>query len=79
MENLLYTVPQVAEILHSNTNYVHKLRKAGLIPFMKLGQYKCRKVALEAFLAQAEGKDLTDPFNITELRQYYDTLQIPHM
>lgn len=67
MEELLYTVPQVAEILHCNTGYVHKLRKAGLIPFMKLGQYKCRKVALETFLAQSEGKDVTDPFNVVDL------------
>lgn len=67
MEELLYTVPQVASILHSNINYVHKLRKAGLIPFMKLGQYKCRKQALEKFLIECEGKDVTDPFNIREL------------
>lgn len=64
---MLYTVPEVAKILKSNVDYVHKLRKAGVLPFLKLGQYKCRKVALEKFLATYEGKDVTDPTNITEL------------
>ena len=64
---MLYTVPEVAKILKSNVDYVHKLRKAGVLPFLKLGQYKCRKVALENFLATYEGKDVTDPTNITEL------------
>lgn len=67
MEDMLYTVPEVAKILKSNVDYVHKLRKAGVLPFLKLGQYKCRKVALENFLATYEGKDVTDPTNITEL------------
>ena len=64
---MIYTVPEVAKILKSNVDYVHKLRKAGVLPFLKLGQYKCRKVALENFLATYEGKDVTDPTNITEL------------
>lgn len=67
MEDMIYTVPEVAKILKSNVDYVHKLRKAGVLPFLKLGQYKCRKVALENFLATYEGKDVTDPTNITEL------------
>ena len=67
MEKLLYTVSEVAEILKCNVNYVHKLRKAGLLPFIKLGQYKCRATALENFLAAYEGKDLTDPENIKDL------------
>ena len=64
---ILYTVPEVAKLLKTNTNYVHKLRRAGLLPFIKLGQYKCRKEALEKFLTEHEGEDLTDPENVRKL------------
>lgn len=67
MVEMLYTAPEVAKILKTNVDYVHKLRKSGLLPFLKLGQYKCRKEALEKFLAENEGKDLTDPENVREL------------
>lgn len=69
MEDMLYTVAEVAKILKCNQNYVHKLRKAGVLPFLKLGQYKCRRVALENFLAAYEGKDVTDPEHITDLQE----------
>lgn len=65
---MLFTVKETAELLKCNVDYVHKLRKAGLLPFLKLGSYKCRKTALEDFLAKYEGKDLTDPFDIKELK-----------
>lgn len=64
---VLYTVKEVASLLKTNVDYVHKLRKAGLLPFIKLGQYKVRHQALCDFLAHYEGKDLTDPFQIKEL------------
>lgn len=67
MPNVLYTVKEVAELLKTNVDYVHKLRKAGLLPFLKIGQYKVRKQALELFLERYEGKDLTDPFDVKEL------------
>ena len=67
MNQMLYTVPEVAEILKCNQTRVHNLRKAGLIPFMKLGQYKCRREALEEFLKKAEGYDVSDPYNIVPL------------
>lgn len=66
-EKLLYTVPEVAEILQCNQNRVHELRKAGLLPFLKLGQYKCLAETLRAFLRQYEGYDVSDPYNITPL------------
>jgi excisionase family DNA binding protein len=65
MENMLYTVKQVAEILQTNTDYVHKLRKAGVLKFMKLGQLKCRKETLEEFLRKYDGRE-DDPFNLKE-------------
>lgn len=65
--DVLYTVKEVAELLKTNVDYVHKLRKAGLLPFLKIGQYKVRKQSLELFLERYEGKDLTDPFDVKEL------------
>lgn len=66
-ENILYTAKEVAQLLKTNVDYVHKLRKSGLLPFLKLGQYKVRKQALIDFLRRYEGKDLTNPFDIKEL------------
>lgn len=67
MEPILYTVPEVAKLLKTNPDYVHKLRKSGKLPFLKLGQYKCRKEALDKFLADYEGQDVTDPENVRPL------------
>lgn len=64
---MLYNVKEVAEILKTNVTYVHKLRKAGLLPFLKLGTYKVRAEALNEFLEKYENYDLTDPDNIKEL------------
>ena len=64
----LYTVKETAEILKTNVDYVHKLRKCGLLPFLKLGSYKCREEALSAFLAKYEGFDLTNPEAPEELQ-----------
>lgn len=68
MTDRLYTVPEVAEILKSNTDYVYKLQRSGLLKFMKVGRWKVRKTTLEAFLEKYDGMDLTDPFNIKEVR-----------
>lgn len=67
MDEMLYTVPEVAQILKTNVDYVYKLQKAGIIRFMKIGRLKCRKSTLEAFLEKYDGHDISNPFNITEL------------
>ena len=64
-EKILYTVKEVSELLHTNPTYVYELIKAGLLPVLKLGSYKVRKESLNKFLADYEGKDLTDPNNIS--------------
>lgn len=61
---MLYTMKEVSEILKTNVTYVHRLRKAGLLPCIKLGTYKVRKEALEEFLRKYEGHDLTEPERI---------------
>lgn len=67
LENMLYTVKECSQILKCNVPFIHQLRKAGLIRFMKLGTYKCRKEELQRFLVEMEGKDVTDPLNIKAL------------
>lgn len=66
MENLVYTVPEVAKILKTNTDYVYNLQRAGLLKFIKLGRWKVRKQTLEEFLAKYDGYDLTNPFDVRE-------------
>ena len=63
-ETKLYTVKEVAGILKTNIDYVHKLRKAGHLRFIKLGQFKVRKQTLEEFLTKFDGYDLTNPTSV---------------
>jgi excisionase family DNA binding protein len=67
MEDVLYTVAEVAKLIKTNPAYVYELIKAGLIPVLKLGSYKIRRTALLEFLEKYEGKDLTNPMEITDL------------
>lgn len=69
MNDALLTVSEVAEILKTNKDYVYKLQRAGLIRFMKIGRYKCRRESLENFLKEYDGCDLTDPFNIQKISE----------
>ena len=66
MEEMLYTVQEVAQILKTNAAYVYRLQKSGLLKFIKIGSLKCRKSTLEEFLAKYDGKDISDPYNIKE-------------
>lgn len=61
MVEKVYTVKEIAQILHTNVAYVYELIKAGLMNFLKLGAYKVRESELNRFIAWAEGKDVTDP------------------
>ncbi|MDR0676594.1 MAG: helix-turn-helix domain-containing protein [Elusimicrobiota bacterium] len=63
----VYTVQQVAKKLQTNIAYIHQLRKAGLLQFLKLGQYKCLSSTLEKFLKKYEEYDLTSPKKIKKL------------
>ncbi len=67
MQDMLYTVSEVAKILKTNTNFVYRLHNAGVLKFLKLGSLKCRKSTLEEFLAKYEGMDVSDPNNIKAL------------
>lgn len=65
---LLYSVEEVAIVLKSNKDYVYNLIKAGVLPAIKLGRIKILKESLEQFLKNFEGKDLTDPFNVKDMK-----------
>ena len=67
MSEELLTVKQVASVLKTNTAYVYRLRDAGLLKFMKLGTLKCRRSALDAFIRNMDGMDVTDPLHIKPL------------
>lgn len=69
MEDMLYTVPEVAKILKTNVDYVYKLQQSGIIRFMKIGRLKCRKTTLEQFLEKYDGCDISDPFNIQKINE----------
>lgn len=75
MEDMLYTVQEVAQILKTNVDYVYKLNKAGLLKFMKLGRLKCRKKSLEEFLEKYDGCDVTDPMHITTLEEVLEATE----
>lgn len=65
--DILLTVKDVSEIIHTNKAYVYSLINAGLLPALKLGSIKIRRETLLDFLKEYEGKDLTNPNNICSL------------
>ena len=66
-ERLIYTVQEVASILHSSPNYIYELIRKGYLPAIKLGSLKVLKSTLERFLIQNEGKDLSDLNDIKKI------------
>lgn len=68
LEKMLYTAKEVSVILGVNMNVVYKLLNSGLLPHLKLGTKKIRKVALEKFLEDYEGMDISDPDNVVEIQ-----------
>lgn len=59
-ESLIYTVKEVAKILHTSPNYVYALIDSGYLPSIKLGSIKILKSSLEEFLNNNLGKDLSN-------------------
>ena len=66
-DRLIYTVKEVATILHSSPNYIYDLISKGYLPAIKLGSLKVLKSSLEHFLIQNEGNDLSDINNVKKL------------
>ena len=66
-ERLIYTVQEVAKIIHTSPNYVYKLIEKGYLPAIKLGSIKILNTTLEQFLVENQGKDFTNLDLITRL------------
>lgn len=66
-ERLIYTVQEVAALLHSSPNYIYTLIEKGFLPALKLGSIKVLKSSLEKFLIDNEGQDLSDINNVKQL------------
>lgn len=67
MEELLYTVPEVAKILKVDQHKVYALIEKKLLVGLKLGRLKVTRYELLRFLKDFNGKDLSDLDNIKEL------------
>lgn len=65
---MVYTVKEVAQILKVNVHYVYALIRENRLPAIKLGSLKVRKEALDKFLAEYEGYDLTNPESCKKLQ-----------
>ena len=46
-ETIIYTVKEIAKILHTSPNYVYKLIDKGYLPAIKLGSIKILKSSLD--------------------------------
>lgn len=66
-ETMVYTVKEVAAILHSSPNYVYTLIKKGYLPVVRLGSIKILRHSLENFLIENQGKDLSNLEDIKPL------------
>lgn len=67
-EKMIFSVKEVAEILHSSPNYIYSLIEKGYLPAIKLGSIKIIKSTLERFLIENEGNDLSDINNIKKIK-----------
>lgn len=67
MENLLYTVPEVAKILKVDQHKVYDLIDKQVLVGLKLGRLKVTRMELLKFLKNYSGKDLSDLNNIIDL------------
>jgi len=67
LEEIIYTVEETAKLLRTSIEQIYKFKKAGLLPFLKIGRLKVRREALLEFVKKYEGKDITDPYNISDI------------
>lgn len=67
MEDVLYTVKEVSQLIKTNVGYVYNLIKKGYLHALNLGSLKVRRASLLEFLEKYDGKDLSDLDNIKDL------------
>jgi hypothetical protein len=66
-QKLVFTEPELAEELHSNTRMIAQLRRLGAIEAIQLGnKFVYRAVDVEQFLEDFKGCDLSNEYTIAE-------------
>ncbi len=63
-ERTLYTVPEAAKILRVSKGYAYQLIKSGLLKGIKLGCMKVSVYAIEDFIKQNGGMDISNPYQV---------------
>ena len=58
MQDLLYSVPEVAKLLKVNKNTVYALIKKGYLKALKLGRLKITHAELMRFLEEFNGREV---------------------
>lgn len=66
MDRLL-SVKEVCDVLRMDKNRVYSLIKSGVLPAIKSGSYRVSESAIDNFISSNTGKDVTDPYNITDI------------
>lgn len=61
---IVYTVPELATLLHTTNTTVRSLIKCGHIKAMKLGEIKVSQQEVERFLNESVNVDYTDPTDL---------------
>lgn len=61
---IVYTVPELATLLHTTNTTVRSLIKCGHIRVMKLGEIKVSQQEVERFLNESVNVDYTDPTDL---------------
>ena len=61
---IVYTVPELATLLHTTNTTVRSLIKCGHIRAMKLGEIKVSQQEVERFLNESVNVDCTDPTDL---------------
>lgn len=61
---IVYTVPELATLLHTTNTTVRSLIKCGHIRAMKLGEIKVSQQEVERFLNESVNVDYTDPTDL---------------
>lgn len=66
-EPIIYSIPEVASLLHTSPNYVYELVKSGKLKSIKIRSLKVIKANLLDFLNENVGMDISDVNNFKEL------------
>ena len=63
----VYSVKEISQLLHTNAALIYRFIELGLLPAIKLGSFRVRKQALDQFLVDYEGLDLSNPEEIRRI------------